>query len=393
MSTGVAMDQMFQTRRTIILSMIIGAGGILVLGIQPLLLGSLLQQGLIDTVQLGWIATAEVLSMAAGVLVGTYGLRGRYARAIAIGAGILMALCNALTPAGTGSLSLGAARSLAGLSEGVMVAVAILTITYSVAPGRLNAIYLTAGATPQLILAYLLPAAIVPAFGPDAGFYALAAIGLVGALLAAALRDRFAPSYADRHGRLLWTWTLRLALAATLVTAAAIGAAWAYIEPMGAGYGFAPERVGLALTISLLFQICGSFLVAVAGYRLPFRMTLPTGVGLQGLSLAYLLLSTSFTAFCAALALFGFLWQACLPFAMDLVVEADPSRTTAPLIMPISLAGLSFGPLAASALVGESVAGAFRFSIVGFAVAMAIYLLLFIRSERIPRPASGAPVT
>lgn len=375
--TGLATDHGFQTRRTVILSMIIGSCGIVILGIQPLLLGGLRLAGVIDAVELGWIATAEVLGMAAGIFIATPGLRSKYAQLLAIGACVLMAACNVVTPACTGPASLALARSLAGLAEGGMVAVSLMTITYSARPGQLNAIYLTAGATPQLALAYFLPVAVFPVFGINSTFYIMAAIGLASAALAAMVRDPFAPSKAEWHGKLQWTPFLALSLAASLITAAAVGASWSYVEPMGANYGLTSDQVGLAVTISLAFQIVGSLTVALIGFRLPYRVTLPLGVAVQALSLAYLLTSTGMVAFCAALAVFGFLWQACMPFAMDLVVDADPSRATAPLILPITLAGLSFGPLIASALVGVSVAGAFEFSLCGFAVAVAIYLSIF----------------
>ncbi len=375
----------FQSTRTITLSMVIGAGGILILGIQPLLLGGLLNAGKIDAVQLGWIATVEVLGMALGVFLGARWMAGANGKLVAVAAGLIMALANAATPGADSVMTIGLARTLAGLAEGVMVAVSILSITHSTAPARLNAIYLTAGATPQLVLAYLLPATVFPVYGVESGFYVLAGVGVLSAVLAAMIGERLAPQpelTSDR--RIVWTPAVLLALAATLVTAAAIGACWSYAEPMGGRQGLSPAAIGLAVAISLAFQSGGSLAVALVGYRLPFRVVLPGGVLLQACAIMMLIAVPGFVGFTVGLAVFGFCWQACLPFAMDLIIDTDETRMTAPLIMPLTLAGLSMGPLIASALVGTSVIGAFVFGIGAFVAAAALYLFIFRRQAATP---------
>ncbi len=367
------------------LSMMIGAVGILILGIQPLLLGALLNAGKINAVELGWIATVEVLGMALGVWIGARLMAGSQGKRIAVAACLLMALANAITPSADTVMTIAWARSLAGLAEGAMIAVSILTISHGAAPARLNAIYLTAGATPQLVFAYLLPVKVFPVYGVESGFYILAGVGLLSAALAVVIRDRLAPEPEEAGGRVAWTPKVVLALAATLVTASAIGACWSYAEPMGARQGLTTASVGVAITISLAFQIIGSLVVALVGYRLPFRLVLPGGVIVQAAAVMTLIAIPGIVGFSFGLALFGFCWQACLPFAMDLVIEADASRMTAPLVMPLTLAGLSMGPLIASALVGASVIGAFVFGIAAFVTAAGLYLFIF-------RPGSAPPV-
>lgn len=367
------------------LSMMIGAVGILILGIQPLLLGALLNAGKINAVELGWIATVEVLGMALGVWIGARLMAGSQGKRIAVAACLLMALANVITPGADTVMTIALARSLAGLAEGAMIAVSILTISHGAAPARLNAIYLTAGATPQLVFAYLLPVKVFPVYGVESGFYILAGVGLLSAALAGVIRDRLAPEPEEAGGRVAWTPKVVLALAATLVTASAIGACWSYAEPMGARQGLTTASVGVAITISLAFQIIGSLVVALVGYRLPFRLVLPGGVIVQAAAVMTLIAIPGIVGFSFGLAVFGFCWQACLPFAMDLVIEADASRMTAPLVMPLTLAGLSMGPLIASALVGASVIGAFVFGIAAFVTAAGLYLFIF-------RPGSAPPV-
>jgi DHA1 family inner membrane transport protein len=373
----LATQQNFQSGRTIALTLTIGAGGTLVVGIQPLLLETLLAQGRVNTTQLGWVATAEVLGMALGVLLGARMLSGRMGRTIAAAAGLIMAITNFATLFAGQPPLIVAIRALTGAAEGVLVAVAVLSISYSSAPTRLNAAFLAVGAAPQLLLAYLIPAMLVPRFGPNFGFEFMVGVGLSCALMALCVRERFAPQGLQPLQRIVWTQTVVLALIATLVMAAAIGACWSYIGPLAAESGLNPEQTGMAVAASLICQLLGSLIVAIVGWRLPFRAALLGGAVLQAVTVMWLLGTHQALEFSVALGIFGFLWQGGMPFAMDLIVAVDSSRATAPFVLPLNLMGLSVGPLAASYFVDHSVVGAFRVGIFGCFLAVLAYLLVF----------------
>jgi predicted MFS family arabinose efflux permease len=373
----LATQQNFRSGRAIALTLTIGAGGTLVLGIQPLLLETLLSQGRVNASQLGWVATAEVLGMALGVLLGTRMLSGPKGRPIAAVAGLIMALSNLATLFANEPLLIVCIRALTGAAEGVLVAVAVLSISFSIAPARLNAAFLTVGAAPQLLLAYLIPAVLVPRFGPNFGFELMVGVGLSCALMALCVRERFAPQALQPLQRIAWTQTVVLALIATLVMAAAIGACWSYIGPLAAESGLNQEQTGTAVAASLICQLLGSLVVAIVGWRLPFRAALLGGAVLQASTVMWLLGAHQALEFSIALGIFGFLWQGGMPFAMDLIVAVDSSRATAPFVLPLNLTGLSVGPLAASYFVDHSVVGAFRVGIFGCFLAVLGYLLVF----------------
>ena len=373
----MATQQNFQAGRAIALTLTIGAGGTLVVGIQPLLLETLLEQGRVNASQLGWVATAEVLGMALGVLLGTRMLSGRKGRPIAAAAGLIMAVSNLATLFANEPLLIVCIRALTGAAEGVLVAVSVLSISFSIAPARLNAAFLTVGAAPQLLLAYLIPAVLVPRFGPNLGFELMVGVGLSCALMALCVRERFAPQALQPLQRIAWTQTVVLALIATLVMAAAIGACWSYIGPLAAESGLNQEQTGTAVAASLICQLLGSLVVAIVGWRLPFRAALLGGAVLQAATVMWLLGTHQALEFSIALGIFGFLWQGGMPFAMDLIVAVDSSRATAPFVLPLNLTGLSVGPLAASYFVDHSVVGAFRVGIFGCFLAVLGYLLVF----------------
>jgi MFS family permease len=367
----------FQSPRTIALNLLIGSGGTLVVGIQPLLLETLLSQGRLNARQLGWVATAEVLGMAVGVLFGSRILAGQAARGIVAGAGLLMALANLGTLIASQPASILAVRSVAGIAAGLLVAVAVLSMSHSSVPARVSAACFTLSSVPQLLFAYLIPAVLAPRFGPNFGFELMFAVGLSCALLAMCVSERFAPKFPRSKHRIAWTPNVVLALLATLLLAAAIGACWSYMGPMAAELGLNPEQTGVAVASSLVCQLLGSLIVAIVGWRLSFRVALLGGTILQAVSVFWLSGAHHALEFSVALGFFGLLWQGSMPFAMDLIVAVDSSRATAPLVLPLNLAGLSAGPLAASYWVNQSVVGAFHVGIVGFCLALLAYLLVF----------------
>src|SRR5260370_32516237 len=133
------------------------------------------------------------------------------------------------------------------------------------------------------------------------------------------VRERFAPANVHSAQHIAWTPTVILVPAATLITAAAIGACWSYVGPMAAELGLSPHQIGIAVTDSLIFQILGSFVVAIVGWRLSFRIALIGGAIIQAFTAMVLLGADGPMEFIIALGIFGFLWQGGMPFAMDLI--------------------------------------------------------------------------
>lgn len=372
----------FQTRATVTQCLAIGSIGVLILGIQPLLLGALLNAGVLDLVQLGWTATAEIVMMSLGVLLGSRWLRSAYAKPLLLVSAVAIAGANLASYYSSGVVGIIALRAIAGLCEGLLIAVSVLTISYGRSPGRLNAIFLTMGTFPQLLLAYGLPAFVAPLYGMTSGFLILAATGLLSGILVFSVRQSFAPAIEESSGKIVWTPIVVLALAASLLTAAAIGACWAYVEPLGAAFGFSPEQIGVAVTISLLFQVASTIVISLVGWRIPFVVALLGGAIGQIIAVSLLLYGHSLPAFYIGLAAFGFLWTGSMPFGTDLIVAVDKSRATAPLLLPLSFLGLSAGPFAASFFVSDGITGAFMLGIAGFAVSLILYAITFRTAGR-----------
>jgi hypothetical protein len=173
-------------------------------------------------------------------------------------------------------------------------------------------------------------------------------------------------------------------LLATLLTASATGACWSYAEATGVALGLDHRQVGISVAVSLLFQVIGSFGVALIGYRLPFKIALPLGVALQAVPLLAALIYPGFVCFLIAIAIFGFLWVGTLPFATELIISMDESKTAAPLVMPLFIIGMSMGPLIASFFVTRDIFSPFKIAIILFVATGLFYQAIFgsIRQQR-----------
>jgi DHA1 family inner membrane transport protein len=363
----------FQTPATVVLCLLIGGAGSMVLGIQPIFLSELLNDHIITTVELGWIATAEVLTIAIGLLVGTRVLGNPSARWLVLASGVIMALANYGTWIAGTMLTALVSRLIAGMAEGMFMAVSVLCITYGNAPSRLNAAFLAIAAAIQVAGAYYMPR-----FGASVGYAAMAFIGLAGGAMAVAIKQPFAPITREERHRIKWTLLVVLSLSGTVLSSAAIGAAWSYVEALGLELGFHSEQIGGAIMSYNALQIVATLIIMAIGYRLPFLFVLLFGTALHCATIVLLMNSHNFWTFFAALSTFGFLWCSCVPFTTDLIISVDESRVTAPLLLPLLFIGLSVGSLAASFFVGASVVGAFHVSIVLFMFSIACYALIFL---------------
>jgi hypothetical protein len=271
------------------------------------------------------------------------------------------------------------------------MAVAVLLATYSPRPGRINAAFLTIGTLPQVLLAYLLPSSIVPRYGAEAGFVILCGAGVFCAVLGLVIGQPLVPDpVPQQSGKIGRSTLVVLSLMAALLSTAAIGSCWSYAERIATETGLTDAQTGLAIAVSLAFQVLGSLLVALVGWRLPYIPVLVIGALAQVGCMILLLASHGSVTTIVGLSLFGFLWQGCFPFGMDLLVSVDESRASAPLIMPLAFVGLSVGPLIASFFVGTTVRGALYCSAWAFAGTALLYLAVHqLMRYRATRPLEG----
>lgn len=363
-------------------SMFVGVIGIMIAGLQPLLLGALQSQGRLTVAQIGPAATGELLAM--GLTAGLAGalLKAERLRLIGLISGLALALIDLATLKANGQ-AITLIRAAAGVPSGMLIWLTISLITRSPRPEQWSGLYLTVQTLAQFLLSLALTALVVGKYGANGGFVALAALSALAGLAALVCPDRYAPlDHGDAPGGLPSPRGL-VSLAACFLFLAAIIAVWVYAEPLSHQSGHGPQVFGYAVSISLICQVCGGAAATLLASRLPWFWTL---LGCTVADLALLALFASLpgpATFLIVSGAFGFIWLFMLPFLVPMVIEADPTRKAAMLLSGAQLLGGSLGPLIASMMVSDADSrGAVVFGAAALMLAVAIVGGLHLRPAR-----------
>jgi MFS family permease len=335
--------------------MLLGSVGYMILGVAPVLFGALVDAGRLTDAALGQVATVETLALAAGAAVGPAFLRRGGLRGKLVAGCVALAVLDLVCARASGGAALGVLRGFCGALEGLLLAGALLVVMYSRQPERMSGYFMAITTAPQVAAVYLLSAFLIPAFGADAGFGLMAGLAIFSLLATLVISDHTvlaAESLAAPEG--VWNSAAIIGCLAIFLQNAAIGAAWNYLEQIGHEATIPADSVGLAIAGLLVCQLVGATAVGWVGWRLNHTAVLAGGcVVLAGDCVALTLIHAP-AGFVAACCVFGLLWLALIPFQVKLLVQIDPSRQLALLLSPISLIGLSVGPLAGSLLVRQA---------------------------------------
>jgi predicted MFS family arabinose efflux permease len=338
-------------RVQVISAFFIGIVGIVVAGLQPVLLGLLQATGRITAPEIGHAATLELLMLGVGAGLAGGLLERLPLRLVAVVAAAVYVAANLATLGAHGE-GVTLVRGAAGLPGGVMIWVVTCVIVRAPSPARWAGVYLASQTLAQLVVAALLGR--FAAGHPDGAPLAMAVLGVLAAIAAAGLPHRLDPLPREETASGLppargWT----VLAAAALLQACVIGA-WVYLEPLGAQAHLSASVVALATPLCLGAQVVGASCATTAANRLPwFAALVVAGLGLVATVMALAALPAA-TSFLVLETVFGFLWLFFMPFLTPLAIEADPTRRTAVLGPAANLIGAALGPLGASLLVGDS---------------------------------------
>ncbi|MDD5336045.1 MAG: MFS transporter [Rhodoferax sp.] len=376
--------------RQIASALLIGSVALLVLGLQPILLGELVDKHFITMEGVGIIAMGEIVTLGLGVALGDALLPLSRYRSITAIAALLAAGLDLATSFATGDNQMIVLRAAAGLAEGVLVWVATSIIVRSTKPERLAAIFMVVQTLSQSGVAALLAAWVVPRSGWQGGFQVLCAVTALAAVLALGLPPRLAPLGSATGPKLRWSTANVLPLAAAFAQMAALGALWAYLEPLGLRIGFDAQGAQAMISEMLAMQVVGGIAAIWCVRRLGVVSTLGTGAAvLAAVATCLYLLPTGATLqFALLCAVFGFVWLFLMPFHVALAFRADAKGRVAMLIPAAQLLGSAFGPLVASFTVTGDAARPVPLVSLCFA-ASAVALILLGRRHWMSRPAGA----
>ncbi|GLQ98557.1 MFS transporter [Dyella mobilis] len=336
-------------RSEIVAALAVGCVALMMLGLQPALLGNLVEQRRISMEGVGLVAMGEIFSLGIGVVLAEKFLPLNRLRPVAVLGSLSLVAINVLTLYAQGDAECTALRVVAGLLEASLFWITTIVIVRSWQPDRLAGIFLTAQTLTQALAALALAQLPLHFLGWHAGFIVLAAICLVPLPFVARLprqvgthTDAVMPSLVSLRGF--------LALLVPFAHMSAIGTLWAYLEPLSKGAGIVGSNADTLVAWVLLMQVLGGSVAAVAVRRwrvgtalvLSAAAVVAIGVGIHRLAAPD---PFAFTALCAV---FGFAWLFQMPFHVRLAFDVDPRGRVAMLVPPAQLLGSGFGPLAAS---------------------------------------------
>lgn len=331
----------------------IGTIALLMIGLQPVLLGELVAQKRITLEGVGLVAMGEIVALGLGVILGDALLPLARLRSVTVVAALCVALLDLATARLAGDAAFVAVRAAAGLAEGVLVWVTTCVIVRSTAPDRLAGIFLVVQTLAQAAVAALLAMVVIPRGGWQGGFAALAVLSLLPLLCVRALPPGVHALVATGSSRPPLNLATVLALAVPFLQMAAIGSLWAYLEPLGRDAGWDGEAAQTLVAGVLLMQVIGGGAAALVVRRWNAAVTLLAASGVLGaVALAiHSLPAGAAMPFAVLCALFGFAWLFLMPFHIRLAFRADAAGRVAMLVPAMQLLGSAFGPLVASFVV------------------------------------------
>jgi predicted MFS family arabinose efflux permease len=330
----------------------VGINSLLVLGVLPVLLGALVDEGRLTNSELGLCAMVELIAM--GVATALMGLTPRPARLRTIAAAVALALAGVDAAAiGERHAALMALRAAAGALEGVLLWITIGFIVRTATPERWAGVFFTAQTAAQLVLALVLGVAVLPRAGADGGFVALAVVSVAGALPAVFAPSRYlhlptAPGEGGLPPPRGW-----VALAATVIFVAGGGAIGVYLEPLAHQAHLSAAVARTALWTSLVGQVAGGALATAMAGRVRYFTVFVAGSLASLIIWAILGLDAPAWLFVADNVLSGVVSLVLAPFIAPMTIAADPTRRAAVQSGAAQLLGGALGPLLSSVVVDD----------------------------------------
>jgi hypothetical protein len=331
----------------------VGTIGILIPGVQPIVLGALLEAHHIDLAQLGHASSSELLCMGGAAALAAALLPPHHVRGIGFIASLIMAAGNWATPYLSGE-SVTLMRAVTGATGGILIWVTSCMIARSAMPDRWAAIWLAGQTLAQLLFGFAMSGWAQPLWGASGDFQILALASVVAAAASLLLPRAFVDLPKSEHATSSAGIPSLRGMAGLVVGflfMMFIVSVWVYYEPIAHDAGLSSKVSDNATLLSLGCQVLGATTAAVFAGRLRWYPIL-MGCAVIDLALVWILGSRPSEAlFLIDAAVFGFIWLFILPIEVSMLIEADPSRRAAVLNGGVNLLGGSIGPSVAAELI------------------------------------------
>ncbi|MBS0334746.1 MAG: hypothetical protein JSS35_18400 [Proteobacteria bacterium] len=362
----------------------IGLLALLISGLMSILLAALTDEHRLSASGIGLAAMLEALSTAVVTALAGMALKPVRLRATAAAAAVALTVIDLATLRASG-MGVLAVRGLAGVPEGLLLWISIGFISRTATPERWAAVLFTGMGLSQLAVAAGLSAFVLPRFGANGGYAAVAAGAALALLVAPFLPCSLgAPDGAGAASGppppMGW-----LALASTMAMAASLTAVSIYVVPLAqqAGLGAAVGRTAVA--VGLACQMLGGALATAIAGRVRYIVVFWACTAIFFATWAGYAVHAPAWLFIGLSGLAGLGAFVAAPFLVSMTVQADPSRRAAMQSGAVQLLAGALGPLLAAFTVSDhELRGALALATVLQAAGLAMATMIYRRVGRAP---------
>ena len=376
-------------------ALLLGAIGLMITGLTPVMSESLLTDGRITTPEIGLSAMIELVTM--GLTAGLTGLvlPPRRLREFGVVASCIVVASDLATPLvwHGGVLAL---RAVGGLAEGYLLWLAIALISRHADPARMAGIFLTGMITSQLVFAALLGDVLAPRFGAFGVFAGLAATGALAGIAAwfappaysGAIRDASVGDGTGAPAGHVPNLIGATALIAILLASAGGVGYFTYLGPLAQASGLPASSLAKSVEASLVGQLLGAGLATLVGGRIHYRTAFGFFLLCFAVAFAWVAFGRSETGFIFATFLTGFGSLFLSPYYVPFTLSVDPSGASASMTGGAQLIGSALGPLV---LALTSTRPAFVLSFCGALIGVSVGIAIAISAIKGPTSPSTPP--
>ncbi|MEH6549336.1 MAG: MFS transporter [Pseudomonadales bacterium] len=381
MSTNSAAD--FNDKKVIASILFCGVIALLTFLLLPLYVGAMADKYGFSESQLGILASMDLGGIALMSLSGPFWIKRLNWRKVMRYSLVWLTIWNMVTVYTSDFGLLCLVRFLAGLGGGLMASLVIQSISYTLNPDRVAAIYIVLQVAIQSAAFLVLPGLIID-FGL-LGFFGL--LSIMG-VLALAVTGYFPLTGLDddvgddanaekRAGDSpISPLLILLGMAFFFIAQVAL---FSFVERMGVEAGFSSQQIGDALTIAVTVGLGGAILGAVVSVR--YGRLLP--ILLAGIAqlACFIFMSPNIDLLTYTLLMCGFqfFWNLPLGYHVGVLIGEDKHHRFVLLIPFIQALGISIGPF----LGGYALEFGGYDGLIGLAcAALVFYLLLFVPKAR-----------
>lgn len=387
--TGPISVRMRDTLLPLAACLILGAAGLLVLGVQPLLYGSYVHEGRVAEASLGLLAGIEITAIALGS-TGGIALLGRLPVWLVALIGIALTVAANLLPA---AVPLLLARTVSGTGGGLLVAIAAAAIA------RCSG--LNAAAAAFLFLQAASQYAILQWFSAQSGAapaaavqQALAAIAVLSTLMLPLLPQSLAlvaHTATSQQRTTLPPLSGFIALGASALLVGAVVGVWAYMGLWLELRGIPAAQVTPMLTASMVGQMVGALIAIALGERgHSGARVIAMAAVLLGIVGWLLLRGADGAAGWVLVVGYGVVWMIATPALTGFLLEADPTRRSLPFSASAQLLGAAIIPTLAGIAFAEQGLDTVIAACAGSLVtSLALILLALATRPRLPAYAAA----